>query len=430
MRCRIIRVKFQLLISSLHRLTFRDVYIIVVKKKFGLVSSDLLENAKMVISNIGDGLLEDGASADQRVNLDHLDLYTESQEEEEDEDESPDATGAGMLYGSRSVNLVDEGHSSEDLEEEAGLSLAVQYSIDSSQRSLMEEKQLQKALVLSKKMSQGEGPMDQLDEAIRASLEEASNSAHLHVFGTDNSNLMQVEVALKERVSRGQVVEQLDHRAAGDMTEYDRKCLEAIERKHGVTIQIDGTTINISGFRKFVSQALCDMTLVVNRMSQSPSDQEILKDVQWVFHDPLFSTTSPYSPTVIVLLENAWRMKMGKIDILLDHQRHIINFTDMQEYNTASGESATISRETTGETTGGSEVMDRKGPGKEFLRCVRILFQTSYQKLVATTLEVLLGRTTEVPQHQNDDAHAFTCFSNAFDQLIEAESFQERNAPC
>lgn len=334
----------------------------------------------MVISNLGDGLLEGEASADQRVNLDDLDLYTESQEEEEEEDEPPDVTGAGMLYGSRLVNLGDDGHSSDDLEEEAGLSLAIQYSIDSRQRSLMEEKQLQKALVLSKEVSQCEGPVDQLNEAIRASLEEASNSVHFHVFGTDNSHLMQVEVAFKERVSRGQVVEQLDHHAAGDMTEYDRKCLEAIERKHGVAIQLDGTKINITGFRKFVSQALCDMTLVVNRMSQSPSDQEILKDVQWVFHDPLLSTTSPYSPDVIVLLENAWRMKMGNIDILLDHQRHIINFTDMQEYNTASRESLAISRETIA-----SEVMDKEEPGKEFLQRVRIFLQTSYQKLVATT---------------------------------------------
>eukprot|EP00066_Takifugu_rubripes_P018234 XP_011607500.1 PREDICTED: poly [ADP-ribose] polymerase 10 isoform X1 [Takifugu rubripes] len=355
---------------------FKAAWVLIATKNFPKVSvdalnsdamqnnqgevSDLLENAKMVISNIDDGLLECDASADQRVNLDHLDLYTESQEEEEDEDESPDATGAGMLYGSRLVSLGDDGHSSEDLEEEAGLSLAVQYSIDSSQRSLMEEKQLQKALVLSKEMSQRESPVDQLNEAIRASLEEASNSVHLHVFGTDNSNLMQMEVAFKERVSQGQVVEQLDHRAAGEMTEYDRKCLEAIERKHGVAIQIDGTKINISGFRKFVSQALCDMTLVVNRMSQSPSDQEILKDVQWMFHDPLFTTASPYSPDVIVFLENAWRMKMGNIDILLDRQRHVINFRDMQEYNTASGESKTISRETIG-----SEVVDRKGPGKK-----------------------------------------------------------------
>lgn len=383
----------------------------------------------MVISNLGDGLLEGEASADQHVNVDHLDLYTESQEEEEDEDDSADATGAGMLYGSRLVSLRDDSHSSEDLEEEAGLSLAVQYSIDSSQRSLMEEKQLQKALVLSKKMSQREGPVDQLNEAIRASLEEASNSVHLHVFGTDNSNLMQVEVAFKDRVSQGQVVEQLDHRAAGDMTEYDRKCLEAIERKHGVAIQIDGTKINISGFRKFVSQALCDMTLVINRMSQSPSDQEILKDVQWVFHDPLFSITSPYSPDVIVFLENAWRMKMGNIDVLLDHQRHIINFTDMQEYNTASGESVTISRETIRETIRGSEVMDKKGPGKEFLQCFYRLVTKNLlpQSFIHT---VLLGRITEVPQHQNDDAHTFTCFSKAFDQLIEeAESFQERKAP-
>lgn len=372
----------------------------------------------MVISNIEDGFLEGEASTDQRVNFDHPDLYTGSEEE----DESPDSTGGGVLYTRGLVDLGDEiGHSSEDLEEEAGLSLAVQHSIDASQRSLVEEKQLQKALLLSKEMSQCDGPVDQLNEAIRASLDEASNTVQLHVFGTDASNLLQVEVAFKKRVSQGQLVEQLDHHAAGDMTEYGRKCLEAIERKHGVAIQIDGTKISISGFRKFVSQALCDMTLVVNTMSHSPSDQEILRDVQWVFHNPLFSTTSPYSPDVIVFLENAWRMKMAKVDILLDHQRHIINLRDMQEYNTASGESVIISRETIG-----SEAMDREGPGKEFLQRVRIFLQTSYQKLVAMTFRT----HGPVGSDQKDVALPYTCFSKASDQLIEAESFQERKAPC
>lgn len=314
----------------------------------GLISADLLENAKVVISNIEGKFLMD------------TDLYTASQEE----DGAPN--GAGVLYTGGSLDPEDEIQpSSEDLDEEAGMSLAIQYSIESRQQSMMEEEQLQKALVLSKKMSQHESSVDELNNDIRAYLE-ASNTIQLHVFRNHDSN-ERVELAFMKMVSQRQVVEKLDHHAAGDITEYDRKCLEAIERKYGVGIQIEGTIINISGFRNFVSQALHDMMLVVNRISQSASEQEILKTVQWVFHDPVFSTTTPYSPDVIVLLENAWRMNMGKIDILLDYQRHIINFRDMQEYNTATEESVTISRETID-----SQVTDSNGPGKEFLQRVRI----------------------------------------------------------
>lgn len=320
----------------------------------------LLEKAKEVIAAVEDGFLEDEASADQRVGSDDVDLYSA------EGDEPLDATGAGVLSTNESVIVEDEMlHSPEDLEEEAKLSLAIQYSMDSSQRSMEDEEQLQKALMLSKEMNQNEGmdcDLDQLNEAISASLEDAikaSNTVQLHVFATNECDLVRVDIAFKKRVSQGQVLEKLDHRAAGAMTKYDRKCLEAIERKHGVGIQIEGTIINISGFRKFVSEALYDVKLLLSTMSHSASDQEILKKVQWVFHNPVSSTTTPYSPDVIVFLENAWRKKMVKIEVLLDNQRHIINFRDMREHNTASGESVTISREFIN-----SEVMDKNGPGK------------------------------------------------------------------
>ena len=323
----------------------------------------MLQKAQEVIGAIEDGFLEDETSADQCVSSADADLYLAEQEE----NKAADATGAGILYTSESGSVKDEMlHSSEDLKEEAELSLAIQYSMESSQRSMDdEEEQLQKALMLSHKMSQNEDmdcAMDQLNEAISASLEEAvkaSNTIQLHVFAMKESNLLQVDIDFKKRLSQEQVVENLDHGAAGDMTEYDRKCLEAIERKHGVGIQIEGTIISISGFRKFVSEALGDVTLLLSRMSHSASDQEILKKVQWVFHNPVFSTTTPYSPDVIVFLENAWRMKMAKIEVLLDNQRHIINFRDMQEHNTASGESVAISRESVS-----SQLMDKKEPGK------------------------------------------------------------------
>lgn len=317
---------------------------------FGLVSADLLKNAKVVISNIVGKFLTG------------TDLYTASQEE----DGAPNSAGAGVLYTSGSLGLEDENlSSSEDLDEEAGMSLAIQYSIESRQQSIVEEEQLQKALDLSKEMNQRDSPVDELSNDIRASLE-ASNTIQLHVVGNHDSN-ERADIAFMKMVSQRQVVEKLDHHAAGELTEYDRKCLEAIERKHGVGIQIKGTIINISGFRSFVSQALHDMMLVVNRVSHSVSEQEILKTVQWVFHDPVFSNTTPYSPDVIVFLENAWRMNMGKIDILLDYQRHIINFRDMQDCNTATEESVTIYRETID-----SQVTESDGPGKEFLQRVSI----------------------------------------------------------
>lgn len=319
--------------------------------------ADLLENAKVVISGI------DGA--DRTVSDEPMDLYGE--EEEEEEDEAPDATGAGVS-GLRDLD-DDMMPNALDLEEEANLSLVIQYSIESSQwTSQDEDEQFQKALKLSE---QDEG-LDQLNEAISASLEEAAkaiNTVRLHMFATQDSSLQQAEAAFKEMVSQRQVVEKLDHSAAGVMTEYHRKCLEAIERKHGVGVQVEGTVISISGFRKFVSQAMCDMTLLINRMSQSASQEEILQTVQWVFHHPVLTSTTPYSPEVTVLLENAWKIEMRKVDLLLDNQRHVVDFRDMKDHNTASGESVSISRESLS-----SEATNDTEAGKGFPQQLRVFF--------------------------------------------------------
>lgn len=401
-------------------------------KIFVVCSAELLESAKEVIGGIEDGFLEDEASADQCVGSGDVDLYST----EEDEDQAPDARGAGVLYTDKSVDLEDETlRGPEDLEEEAKLSLAIQYSMDSSQSFVYEEEQLQKALMLSKEMNQNEGmdcAMEQLNEAISASLEEAvraANTIQLHVLATNESNLPQVDKAFTNRVKQGQEVEKLDHCAAGDMTEYDRKCLEAIERKHGVGIQIEGTIINISGFRKFVSQALCDVKLLLSRMSHSGSDQEILKKVQWVFHNPVSSATTPYSPDVIIFLENAWRMKMIKIEVLLDNQPHIINFRDMQEHNTASGESVTISRESIN-----PELMDQHGPGKVFSASDDFnLFEDWFAKTCRYELLIpiiLLAWIAEVPNTQMMPIlfkNVFATVSDASEQLMGAKSFQKRN---
>uniref|UniRef100_A0A3Q0RCC6 Poly [ADP-ribose] polymerase n=1 Tax=Amphilophus citrinellus TaxID=61819 RepID=A0A3Q0RCC6_AMPCI len=117
-----------------------------------------------------------------------------------------------------------------------------------------------------------------------------------------------------------------------------------IKRKHAVEIQVQGTIITISGFKDFVTGAVCDVKLLLEKISNSVSDKEILKTVQWLQHDKVSSSTTPYSPDATVFIENAFRMKLKKVDVLLDNQPHIINFEKMQEYNIVSGKSVKISR--------------------------------------------------------------------------------------
>lgn len=240
--------------------------------------------------------------------------------------------------------------SSSNLEEEAQLSLAIQYSMESSNWTMEnEEEQLQKALELSKSMMHHEpsNSPHQLKQDINISLQEAikaANTIQLVVCALYNSDLIRVDIAFKKKVGQAQVEEKLEHRTLSNMSEYHRRCLELIKRKHGVEIQIQGTIITVSGFQDFVTGALSDVKLLINKMSNCVSDQELLRTVQWVYHDPVSAKTIPYSPDATVFIENVWKVKLKQIDILLDKRPHTINFETMQEYNLASGESVKISR--------------------------------------------------------------------------------------
>lgn len=160
----------------------------------------------------------------------------------------------------------------------------------------------------------------------------------------------------------------MEHRSVKNMSEYHWKCLEMIKRKHAVEIQVQGTIITVSGFKDYVSGGLFDTKLLLEKISNSVSDQEILRTVQWVYHDPASSAMTPYSPEATVFIENALRMRLQKIDILLDNQPHTINFEKMQEHNIASGKSVKISRKL-------PELgdLDADVPGKGNLWCSSVL---------------------------------------------------------
>lgn len=259
------------------------------------------------------------------------------------------------LYSAKeTTNRTDQSSSGANvntpLEEEAQLSLAIQYSMESSNWTQQdEEEQLQKALELSKSMMQPKGSNSphQLKQGIDISMQKAikaANTIHLVVCALYNSDLIRVDIAFKKKVGQAQVEEKLEHRTLRNMSEYHRRCLEMIKRKHGVEIQIQGTIITVSGFQDFVTGALSDVKLLLDKMSNCVSDQDLLRAVQWVYHDPVSAKIIPYSSDATVFIENVWKVKLKKIDILLDNQPHTINFETMEECNLASGKSVKISR--------------------------------------------------------------------------------------
>lgn len=320
----------------------------------------LLEEAKKIVSAIDERLVHSVPTSDQQENMDNVDLYTASDDPsslmDQDSDvtavDSDQNTASGLFFNNGAL-----GHSS-NLEEEAQLSLAIQYSMESSHWTPEdEEEQLQKALELSRNMSQKESSSNGADETpqvhqpkkanINIPLKdaiEAANTIQLFVFAGYNCDLIRVDIAFGKKVSQRQVEEKIEHRNLRNMSEYYKTCLDIIKRKHAVEIQIQGTIITVSGFKDFVMGAVCDVKLLLEKISNSVPEREILNTVQWLRHDPISSVTSPYSPEATVFIENAFRKKLKKVDILLDNQPHTINFEKMQEHNIASGKSAQISR--------------------------------------------------------------------------------------
>ncbi|TMS17918.1 Poly [ADP-ribose] polymerase 10 [Larimichthys crocea] len=325
---------------------FETAWTLMSNKNFHKVSSDDAQELRSDHNG--------GAARDQVDDMDNVDLYSAEEPTDQYSDgiavDAPSSTEGNSTNGLRQQN--------DDLEEEAQLSLAIQYSMESNHDWSLEDEevQLQRALELSKKMMQQEASSSSTNKTPQGtrvkkhnqiSLEDAIKSANtlqLHVFAGYSCDLIRVDIAFGKKVSQRQVEEKLEHRTLKNMSEYHMKCLEMIKRKHAVGIQIQGTIITVSGFKEFVTAALCDVKLLLEKMSNMVPDQDILRVVQWVHYNPVSSKPIPYSPDATIFIENVWKMKLKKIDILLDNQPHTIDFEKMQEYNIASGKSVKISR--------------------------------------------------------------------------------------
>lgn len=209
------------------------------------------------------------------------------------------------------------------------------------------EEELQKVLQLSKDEAASVDETHMLEKVVDVSLQDAiraANTAQIEVFACYTHDLVRVDIALGKKVGLRQCEEKLQHKSFRKLSAFHRRCLDLIRRKHGVEIQIQGTTAIISGFKQYVAGAMPDLNELLEKAAGGTTDAEILKTVQWVWHDREHTAATPYSPEATVFIENAWRMKQDKLDILFNNQPYIIDFTKMQEFSVSSGRAVPVSR--------------------------------------------------------------------------------------
>ncbi|KAJ8267554.1 hypothetical protein COCON_G00127260 [Conger conger] len=242
---------------------------------------------------------------------------------------------------------LEAGMTQTDLEEDAMLSLAIQYSMEHCSQAEDADEELQKAIEMSKKEIRHDNTTDlQLEQAIQISLQDAikaANTAVIRVFAGYNHDLIRVDIALGKKVSLRQCQEKVEHKCLKCLSEHQKKCVNLIRRKHAVEIHIQGTTATVSGFKDYVLEAVADLKKLLNKISNMESDSEILRNVEWVWHDSK-SQQTPYPPDATVFIENAWKMRQKKIEIVFDDRPYSIDLEKMEEYNISSGTFVRIER--------------------------------------------------------------------------------------
>lgn len=301
-----------------------------------------IEEAKKILAVIGSDLDPQPSSLGS-TDIESQDLYSDQSQDTlavaEDEADQPCSLQTLDLQSSPTpMNAC-------SLEEDASFLLAIQMSMEMYQGTDTED--IQKALELSKKDSMPTAENKQLERAFEMSLQDAirsSNTAEIFVYANYNHDLVRVDIALGKKVGMRQCEEKIENKNLRKLSSHQKRCIELIKRKHAVEISIQGTTAILSGFKDYVSEAVIDLKNVLRRTENMMNDAGILKAIQWVWYEQGSSKAIPYPPDATVFIENAWKMKQKKIDILFNNQPYSIDFEKMEEHSLASGKSVPIKR--------------------------------------------------------------------------------------
>lgn len=299
-----------------------------------------IEEAKKILSVVGRDLAPQPSSLGA-TDMEEEDLYSDlGQDASAMQEDEADLPRALQTLKSCSTPLM-----ACSLEEDASLSLAIQLSMEINQKTDTDD--LQMALELSRSDSIPSEENSQLEKAVEMSLEDdirSANKAEIFVYATYTHDLVRVDIALGKKVGLRQCEEKVEDKKLRKLSSLQKRGIELIKRKCAVEISIQGTTAIISGFKDYVTEAVNDLKDFLKRPVNNMSDAEIEKTLQWGWHEEGSSEMIPYPPDATVFIENAWKMKQMKIDILFDNQPYTIDFERMEEHSLASGKSVPIKR--------------------------------------------------------------------------------------
>ncbi|TRZ02094.1 hypothetical protein DNTS_012419 [Danionella cerebrum] len=298
-----------------------------------------IEEAKKMLAVLGSDFNPQHSTLES-TNIDPVDLYSSlgHQSESEDEDNQPQVL---QVPDPQTSSLPAITYS---LDEDASLLLAIQMSMETNQKTDTED--IQMALELSKSMSiPNENTL--LEKGVEMSLEESiksCNTAEIVVYANYSHDLARVDIALGKKVGLRRHEEKVENRNLRKLSVYQKRCIKLIERKHAVEIIIQGTTATLNGFKDYVSAAILDLENILRRTEHIMSDSEILKSIEWVWFEPGSTTSIAYPPEATVFIENAWKLRQKKIDILLNNQPCTVDFQKMEEHCSGAGKSVAIKR--------------------------------------------------------------------------------------
>ncbi|XP_030203508.1 uncharacterized protein parp10 [Gadus morhua] len=318
-----------------------------------LQSQDIFEAAWKLLSHIN---FQKAASARTAASLssaltDNGDLDKGSQEEDDEDLYTAGDTGdpeEGMMLDEASAgpSSLKVSPGATGLQEQEQMSLAIQNSLFST----AEDEELQMVLELSRQegsyISYAMSTQHSMPRCLSTLLEDmrAADVALVKVYAGFSSDLIRADIALKKKVSLRQVEETMEQKGLTDMSDFHRQAVQVIKRKHAVEIRVQGNMLTVSGFKDFVTEALPDVRLLLQRVSSRRHEDELLSNIQWARQDPATAAMTPYEPDTIVFLENTWRMKEKEVAILLNGQPHIVDLVKMEDYNVASKKSLTVAR--------------------------------------------------------------------------------------
>ncbi|XP_071437994.1 protein mono-ADP-ribosyltransferase PARP10 isoform X2 [Pithys albifrons albifrons] len=237
-------------------------------------------------------------------------------------------------------------------EEEAEMALAIQYSMDSTQR---EEEDLARATALSlRSYCQEQEQVEQdagLLAALGASLEEAllaADTAQVTVFCSFERDVSEVQQELERTLAGRLRPQEVESDRLRTLPAAGHHALALLQCRHAVHVNLCGSTATVHGFAEYTAPAAHDLAMVLQcrplpEHGATAGTTATTATAHWVRWDPS-GTVVPYAPEVAAQLEQAWLRRERRLDLLLDGRPFTVDLERMEEYDIGSARAVPVCR--------------------------------------------------------------------------------------